>query len=596
MITIGFLAEWALRSSILILSGTLLIKVLRVKDPSVRLAAWTAMLCASVAIPLLSVSLPAMPVKAAPVTVFRNVVQPSAAPAAPSIAVFRSVSPAAPRRAHFDWVIIYFIVTAALFLRLCFGLAFAARLLHRSWPTELDGVRESGHITSPVTVGILRPAILLPVDWREWELAKLDAVLAHERSHIRRRDPAVQVLSAIHRALLWYSPLSWYLDRQIVRLAEEASDDAAVAAVCDRAAYAETLLAFMQRAVGRPNWQGVPMARYGSPEGRIHRILDATTLSRGVTRWSIAAILMLGMPLAYVIAAAQERPTFEAASVKPAVVPEGVVISGNSMSIARREDMDRYRGTGGPGTSDPGRIHYPLVSLKGLLERAYRPAYFEITAPSWTDTDVVSVDATMSPDTTKEQFQRMLQNLLVDRFQLKSHIDTKDISGYALVVTKNGPKLKEATEAPPADGTAAAALPKPRQVDADGWPTPPRRPGLGFMYSGMPGERARMMGEYRTMADLATELGRVLDSKVIDATGLTARYDITLTYAGHLGGPHGVEALRQAPEASADPSAPTPLPDIFSALQSQLGLKLEPKKVPVEILVVDHAEKTPTGN
>ena len=95
----------------------------------------------------------------------------------------------------------------------------------------------------------MRPAIVLPGDWREWDAAKLDAVLAHERSHIRRRDPAVQVLSAIHRALLWHSPLSWFLHRRIVRVAEEASDDAAVAATRDRASYAEVLLEFMQRGV-----------------------------------------------------------------------------------------------------------------------------------------------------------------------------------------------------------------------------------------------------------------------------------------------------------------------------------------------------------
>jgi uncharacterized membrane protein YgaE (UPF0421/DUF939 family) len=71
---------------------------------------------------------------------------------------------------------------------------------------------------------------------------KLEGVLAHERSHIRRRDPAIQVLSAIHRALLWYNPLSWHLDRQIVRLAEEASDDEAVAAIRDHASYADLAL------------------------------------------------------------------------------------------------------------------------------------------------------------------------------------------------------------------------------------------------------------------------------------------------------------------------------------------------------------------
>ncbi|HEX4277415.1 MAG TPA: M56 family metallopeptidase, partial [Bryobacteraceae bacterium] len=184
--------------------------------------------------------------------------------------------------------------------------------------TEGIEVRESDGVAAPVTLGILRPAIVLPLAWREWGPPKLDSVLAHERSHILRHDPAVQALSAIHRALLWHSPLSWFLHQRIVRVAEEASDDAAVAATGDRALYAEVLLAFLQRGVTRANRLGVPMARYGRPDRRIQRILDGAALARGVTRWSLAAILLVGSPLAWVVAAAhpQAAPS-EARSAAP---------------------------------------------------------------------------------------------------------------------------------------------------------------------------------------------------------------------------------------------------------------------------------------
>ena len=185
--------------------------------------------------------------------------------------------------------------------------AFAARQPCDRQATEGIEIRESDRVAAPVTLGIVRPAIVLPADWRQWDAPKLDAVLAHERSHIRRHDPAVQLLSAIHRALLWHSPLSWFLHQRIVRVAEEASDDAAVAVTRDRASYAEVLLEFMQRGVRGANWLGVPMARYGRPDERIQRILDGTALSRGVTRWSVAAILALGSPLAYVVAAAHPQ-------------------------------------------------------------------------------------------------------------------------------------------------------------------------------------------------------------------------------------------------------------------------------------------------
>src|SRR5206468_3512296 len=200
-------------------------------------------------------------------------------------------------------LLIYVVGALVLMLRLGVGIAMSIRLLRRSRATDraMEGieVRESEDITAPVTLGILRPAVVLPCDWRQWDAAKVNAVLAHECSHVRRRDPAVQLVSTIHRVLLWHDPLSWLLHRRIVQVAEEASDDAAIAAMPDRAAYAEMLLDFMQRGVRRAGLEGVPMARYGRQEDRIQRILDGTKCSRGITPWSIMAILALGTPLAY---------------------------------------------------------------------------------------------------------------------------------------------------------------------------------------------------------------------------------------------------------------------------------------------------------
>jgi len=134
------------------------------------------------------------------------------------------------------------------------------------------------------------------------------------------------------------------------------------------------------------------------------------------------SVLLLVLPIALQAQPAEKKPlTFDAASVKPAVVPSGVTISGNSMTASRREDFQRLRSTGGPGTNDPGRIHYPLVSVKGLLTRAF-VSYFEIKGPGFPDNEFVQLDATMPPDTTKEQFQEMLGNLIVERFKLKYHV------------------------------------------------------------------------------------------------------------------------------------------------------------------------------
>jgi len=347
MTAISFFVEWALRSSVLILSGALLLRAWRVKDPSIRWTAWTAILCGSLAIPLLAAALPGIPFTTSMTTNFEIPALVQYGPAMPSPAGLHADTGTGQRNlgvfGRVNWaravLLIYAVGALVLMLRLGVGIAMSIRLLRKSRATDraVNGieVRESDDITAPVTLGIARPAVVLPCDWRQWDAAKVNAVLAHECSHVQRRDPAVQFVSAIHRALLWHTPLSWLLHRRIVQAAEEASDDAAIAAMPDRAAYAEMLLTFMQRGVRGVGLQGVPMARYGRQEDRIHRVLDGTKCSRGITRWSIIATLALGTPLAYLAAAAypQNVPRAPEAGT-PRVKIQKINIQGNHVFTA----------------------------------------------------------------------------------------------------------------------------------------------------------------------------------------------------------------------------------------------------------------------
>jgi multidrug efflux system membrane fusion protein len=309
MTVLEFLVQWALRSSLLILCGAALLAVLRVRQSSTRLVAWTAMLAASLALPVLTGLAPKLPVKmgqAAQVQVAAPLsVETISAQVGPS-------GGAAPVR-RFDWQAaalgVYALVALILLLRTAVGLAMGLWMLRmsRSTGTWTEGIeiRECDRAASPVTLGIFRPAIVLPPDWRDWPEATLRAVLAHERSHVRRRDPALQLVSTLHCAVLWHSPASWRLHRSIVRIAEEVSDEDAIAESQDRASYARMLLEFMQRG---SVWEGVPMARYGSPEKRIDRILSGAVSGR-IARWKVAALSAAALPLAYVMAAAQpQRP------------------------------------------------------------------------------------------------------------------------------------------------------------------------------------------------------------------------------------------------------------------------------------------------
>ncbi|HEY2384858.1 MAG TPA: M56 family metallopeptidase [Terriglobia bacterium] len=343
----SFLVEWPLRSSILILSGALLLLAARVKDPAIRWAAWTVILSASLAIPLLGAVLPGIPFATSMTTRFEKPVALQDGPAVASLAGPQADMGMDQRNwgifGRLNWgraaLLIYVVGVLVLMLRLGVGIAISIHLLRNSRATDraLEGieVRESEDITAPVTLGISRPAVVLPCDWRQWDAAKVNAVLAHECSHVRRRDPAVQFVSAIHRALLWHDPLSWLLHRRIVQVAEEASDDAAIAAMPERAAYAEMLLDFMQRGVRRAGLQGVPMARYGRQKDRIQRILDGTKCSRGVTLFSIIAILALGTPLVYVAAAAYPQNVSQTpVTVTPKVKIQKINIQGNHVFTA----------------------------------------------------------------------------------------------------------------------------------------------------------------------------------------------------------------------------------------------------------------------
>ena len=311
MNALEFLGAWAVRSAVLIAAGALVIWVSRVRDSSIRLAAWVALLFGSLVIPLMTVSLRPVPV---------TMTRPVAAPVADFVGA--PIVPLPPSERPFDWaragLVLYGVVALGLLLRLTIGLAMSRRLLRGSLATAEPGVRESDELHAPVTLGVWRPVVVLPADWREWDSARLDAVLAHERSHIARFDPAVQVLSAMHRAALWFSPASWFLHSRIVRVAEEASDDAAMVVACDRASYAELLLDFMKRGVCGT---GVPMARYGRMDARIRRVLDGKVLSRGLTWRGVAAIAVLASPVAYVVAMA--NPQSAAAPVpKPVAVAQ----------------------------------------------------------------------------------------------------------------------------------------------------------------------------------------------------------------------------------------------------------------------------------
>ena len=236
-------------------------------------------------------------------------------------------------------------------------------------------------------------------------------------------------------------------------------------------------------------------------------------------------------------------------------------------------------------------------SLRNLITFAYGLNSFQLTGPDWLQDQRFDISAKVPDGTTKEQFNIMLQNMLAERFHLTVHHEAKDVAKYDLVVAKNGPKLKESVETPGASADAHAGpppAPKPMAVGKDGYPElAPNRPGMAIMNG-----HARLFYPKLTMEMLARRLQGELGKPVSDATGLTGKYNISLYW--------NASTMRASAPAAAPPgggAVPMPAapdgdggPTLEKAIQDQLGLRLEAKKAPVDILVVDHVERLPTDN
>ncbi len=288
---------------------------------------------------------------------------------------------------------------------------------------------------------------------------------------------------------------------------------------------------------------------------------------------------------------ADARLTFEVASIKPAAPPT----DGRIMVMMR----------GGPGDrNDPGRVNWVNVSIRDMLRTAYDVRDYQITGPDWLNGTRFDVTAKLPQSTTKEQYAVMWQNLLKDRFGMVMHRESKELPAYGLVVAKGGPKMPKAQEDPPTGDGEAPAI----GGGAGGAKFGPGGPG-GPIRNGM--VMMRGMGHMEAkgvpMTQLVNMLSNLLDRPVVDETALTGNWDIKLDYTPDES-TNGMMAKARAMGAM-----PMPRPDggegrgpaegvdgggvsLFTAVQAQLGLKLESKKLPLDMVVIDRIEKAPTEN
>ncbi|HEY4363612.1 MAG TPA: TIGR03435 family protein [Bryobacteraceae bacterium] len=242
-------------------------------------------------------------------------------------------------------------------------------------------------------------------------------------------------------------------------------------------------------------------------------------------------------------------PKFEVASVKPNVI---------------NDPMD-YRG--GAGAVLSGRN----IPALGWIQIAYGVKDFQIAGPAWISSEKFDIDAKPAQPASAPQMLAMLKSLLADRFHLTLHHETKQLPVYDLVVARRGLKMKPSKDQSPWAGDFPNGSP-------DGRPTT----------GGGPSELApgRLAGKAVPMTIIVNLLAGPLGRPVVNKTGLTGRFDLDLRYTPGSG---------QAPSGDTAPDDDPRTASLFTSLQEQLGLKLEPSKGPVDVLVIDHIER-PSAN
>jgi uncharacterized protein (TIGR03435 family) len=425
------------------------------------------------------------------------------------------------------------------------------RLRARLGLARAVGLRVSAMVQSPVVIGAWRPLVLVPVGMLTgMPPAQVEALLLHELAHIRRHDYLVNLVQSVAEALLFYHPAVWWVSSHIRAEREQCCDDAAVAVGGDVMTYVNALA---ELAGSRPVRLAAVAANGGSLPDRIARLLGESRPTSG--RGTLLGVVLLAAASYGVFAQNEPRPAFQAASVKP-----------NTDNPPNRMIHPL------PG----GRLTARNANLLMLLVNAYGVQRYQVIGgPAWLETDGFDIEAKPEGEASVAQVALMLQSLLADRFKLALHRDTHQLPVYDLAAAKsnfNPPVPKE--------GGCAS-------LDSASPPTPGSIP-CGMVRIGFSGI---MDGASVIMANFVKSLAGVLGSPVIDRTGFTAAFDIHLKFTpdtstqGLPGGALG-----------ATPPEPDPTrPNIFDALQEQLGLKLTSSKGPVEVLVIDHVER-PTAN
>lgn len=411
----------------------------------------------------------------------------------------------------------------------------------------------------PGVFGIFHPVLLLPSGIsNRLSGEELRAILAHEIAHVRRRDNLTAALHMLVEALFWFHPLVWWIGARLVEERERACDEEVLREGSEPQVYAQGVLNVCKYFVESP----LPCAA-GVTGADLKKRIEEIMTNRIAVKLSAARRLALAGAALAVVASpvaigllnappsqAQSKPeeSFEVASIRPADV-----------NPAERRVGIRFM----PG----GGIDIMGMGVKELIAFAYglpcqgdcdmfisgapgwaSDAAYDIRAKSPAADPAADVNSPASRRAMQELMRARLRTLLKERFQLVMREETKEMPAFALVAAKSGAKLKPSEAGGP---------------------------------SKIADRRGQLTAENVSMDQFCRNLSNAVRRPVVDKTGLTGQYSFTLEFTPE----------RLAPGGPADSSSPDSAPSLFTALQEQLGLKLESTKAPVKTYAIEKLEK-----
>jgi uncharacterized protein (TIGR03435 family) len=383
--------------------------------------------------------------------------------------------------------------------------------------------------------------------------------------------------------IFWFHPMVWWIRTQLVAERERSCDESVVGIANDPQIYAEAILNVCKLYLETP-LRCVSGVTGSNLKKRIRAIVSGRVGGKlTLARKAALAILVtaaIAAPILFGLANATPRraqsQTQDATAIGSEYRYEVATIKPNKSGDAGTD----------PGTYAVDGFTATNVPLLMLVRQAYGLRAFAVDdgrvfgGPSWLNSERYNIDAKidgavaeklrkLSPDQSKLARQHMLQVLLADRVNLMIHRETKELPIYSLVVAKNGPKLQES---------------KPDDAYPNGFKGEGGRGGTGIMMGG-----SAIVGQAAHIDALVPLFSILVGRTVLDKTGLTGTYDFKLKWT-----PDQNPSAMSAGAADTQP-AESSAPSLFTAIQEQLGLKLEAGKGPVEVIVIDHVER-PSGN